>query len=328
MPTRDEAINGFLARWLAVGTSLRPATNGLFRRPCPGFHPQIYAWANRDACDTSLINPLAHFIRAGRPSGPWVHDVILPPADQRDSAPRRGLRCALHGHFFYPELAADLLRKLAANRTTCDLWLTTDAGWKAAVLDRATRDYGGGRVAIRLMPNRGRDIGPFLALAPEIANHYDLIGHVHGKRSVGVDDGALGETWREFLWQHLIGDCHSMLDVIAERFAADGRLGLVFPDDPYLSDWDDNRETASALAARMNIETLPPFFNFPIGTMFWARPAALEPLLALNLEWDGYPVEPLPGDGTILHAIERLLPFVVERAGYHYLTSHVPGVTR
>ena len=78
--TRDEAINGFLARWFAVGLLRRPASNGLFRRPCVGFHPQIYAHENRDRYDASCVNPLAHFIRSGRPEGAWCHEVIVPGA--------------------------------------------------------------------------------------------------------------------------------------------------------------------------------------------------------------------------------------------------------
>ena len=103
---------------------------------------------------------------------------------------------------------------------------------------------------------------------------------------------------------------------------------MIFPDDPHLSDWDHNREIAEHLAKRMGLaDPLPPFLNFPIGAMFWARPQALEPLLALGLNWSDYPDEPLAIDGTILHAIERLLPFAARHAGYRYATTHIPGIT-
>jgi len=78
----------------------------------------------------------------------------------------------------------------------------------------------------------------------------------------------------------------------------------------------------------MGIAALPPFFDFPTGTMFWPRSDALRPLVALGLDWHDYPDEPVPKDGTILHAIERLLPFASRRAGYGYATTHVPGLTR
>ena len=33
------------------------------------------------------------------------------------------------------------------------------------------------------------------------------------------------------------------------------------------------------------------------------------------------------GDGTIMHALERLLPFVAQHVGYRLAVTHVPGVT-
>ena len=120
-----------------------------------------------------------------------------------------------------------------------------------------------------------------------------------------------------------------MIDEILGRFAEDEQLGLVFPSDPHLCDWDANRAIAEKLARRIGItETLPPFFEFPIGTMFWARVGALKPLFDLRLGWDDYPPEPVPYDGTILHTIERLLPFAAHQSGYRSATTHIPGVTR
>lgn len=73
---------------------------------------------------------------------------------------------------------------------------------------------------------------------------------------------------------------------------------------------------------------LPQAFEFPVGTMFWCRPMASRPLFELGLSWDDYPPEPLPIDGTILHAIERLLPFIAQHEGYRIASSHVTGVVR
>jgi lipopolysaccharide biosynthesis protein len=82
---------------------------------------------------------------------------------------------------------------------------------------------------------------------------------------------------------------------------------------------------AQGLAARMGLRPqLPSSIDFPVRTMFWARPKALAPLLRLDLTWDAYPHEPLSPDGTVLHALERLLPLVAEEAGYHHATTYVP----
>lgn len=118
-----------------------------------------------------------------------------------------------------------------------------------------------------------------------------------------------------------------MVDVVLDSFATDETLGLVFADDPHLPDWDANVAAALQLTARMGIAgPLPPFFNFPVGGMFWARPEALKPLLARKLAWHDYPQEPIANEGTILHALERLLPLVVQHAGDRYAATHIPGV--
>jgi glycosyltransferase involved in cell wall biosynthesis len=327
--TREDAIRHFLARWAAVGTSRGAGDNYYFRRPCAGFHPQIYACENAGTYDAVIVNPLAHFIRSGKPPGPWRHDVITPHCGQ--AAQATTLCTAIHVHFHYPELVGDFLRKLDCNRSRCDLLLTTDTKAKANGLRGATTGYGRGEVRIRIVPNRGRDIGSFLTAFSDIIAHYDIIGHFHSKRSLfalETADPTLGERRREFLWQNLLGDLKPMMDVILERFCADRELGIVFAEDPHLSDWDGNLELAAGLAERMGFtEPLPPFFEFPGGTMFWARADALRPLFDLELEWENYPQEPLPTDGTILHALERLLPFVARRAGYRFATTHIPSVT-
>jgi hypothetical protein len=329
--TRTGAIVAFLEQWSTHERKL-PSAGLVLRRPCPGFHPQIYAHAHASVYDTKVINPLAHFIRSGRPDGPWRHDVIMPTSAMRTPEQHDVPPAALHAHFHYPELAADLVRRIAPHGARCDLLLSTDEAGKGEVLRAAASGYPRGEVKIRVVPNRGRDIGAFLTgFGDEIVARYEIIGHVHGKRSLhgGGLDPFFGERWREFLWQNLIGGRDRTMDVVLAHLADDARLGLVFPEDPYLHGWDGNRPAAEKLAARMGMsDPLLPYFDFPTGTMFWARTAALKPLFALGLGWGDYPREPAPNDGTILNAIERLLPFVAGHAGYRFATTHVPGVTR
>src|SRR5665647_3576068 len=73
---------------------------------------------------------------------------------------------------------------------------------------------------------------------------------------------------------------------------------------------------------------LPPHFDFPIGNMFWARCDAIRPLFDAGFRWEEYPEEPVPIDGTMLHALERLTPFVASERGYRYAMTAVPGITR
>jgi hypothetical protein len=329
LSTREEAIWRFVVNWLAESPACaggRRVSDEL-RRPAAGFNPQIYAHHHREVLPEG-VNPLADFIRKGRPEGPWIHRVIAPDALSEVDGMPTALRTAIHAHFYYPDLIGDFLKKLSTNRTKCDLVLTTDTAEKAAILASASAAFTSGSLSISLVPNSGRDIGPFLTgCLAGLVREYDVIGHLHAKRSLSIDP-AVGERWREFLWQHLLGDLYPMIDLALSHFTKDERVGIIFPEEPNLFDWGGNLAFASALASRAEIRVpLSPFFEFPVGTMFWARAQALTPLLQLGLDWSDYPDEPLLPDGTMLHALERLLPFAAAEKGYGFATTHIPGIS-
>jgi len=322
------AVRSYVAQAAKLDYMKLPISGAYTRRPAAGFHPYTYARANAETLGDHT-DPFAHYLRAGKPAGPWAHRVIR--ADQpADEAPSGNLKVALHAHVFYPELVSELLDAVTANQHPCRLIFTTDTEEKAAEINLVTERY---RVPadVQLVSNRGRDIAPFLQVLGEVGDHYDVIGHVHGKRSLTTENVAsdFGEQWRTFLWQHLIGGTAPMIDRIVHAFETDAGLGLVFPEDPHLIGWEQNVGPASRLAARMGLQTpLPATLDFPVGTMFWARPQALRHLVSLGLPPEDYPEEPLPTDGTILHAIERLITCVVLESGFSYATTYLPQYTR
>jgi len=219
------------------------------------------------------------------------------------------------------------MHALAANAQPCELILTTDSTEKAAEI-RAALVKSRTEADIRVVPNRGRDIGPFLTVLEETMGSCDLLGHIHGKRTLQYNQDV-GDSWRIFLWQHLIGDETPMVDIIKQAFTDDPTLGLVFPEDPHITGWDENLDIAQELAARMGLRApLPASIECPVGMMFWARPKALAPLLRLGITCADFPPEPLPIDGTMLHAFERLIPLVAADAGYHYATTYLPQFVR
>ncbi|MFP3732988.1 rhamnan synthesis F family protein, partial [Bacillus sp. SIMBA_006] len=117
-----------------------------------------------------------------------------------------------------------LLDAVAVNRHTCRLIFTTDTEDKAAEINLLT-ERSGLPADVQVVGNRGRDIGPFLQVLTEIGDQYDIIGHVHGKRSLTTENVAsdFGERWGDFLWQHLLGDSVPMMDRIMREFAQDSR---------------------------------------------------------------------------------------------------------
>lgn len=326
----EEGVRIYVAQSSKLDYSKIPLAGAYTRRPLAGFNPYIYAKENEQFCVEMQGDPFAHYLRSGRPVGRWAHPVILAKESPDHSFDKTKQSVILHGHFHYTDNVKDLFEAVAVNRHPCRLVLTTDTNDKASEIRKVASNYDN-RVDVLVVENRGRDVGPFLQVLKEYGGQCDLIGHVHGKRSLTTENvgEGFGNRWRSFLWQHLIGDSKPMMDSIVESFAEDPSIGLVFPEDPHLIGWEQNFEIGVQLAERMALKSsLASTLDFPVGTMFWARPKALEPLSRLKLAADEYPDEPLPVDGTILHAIERLLTFVVEDAGYRYATTYLPEFVR
>ena len=293
------------------------------RKPFPGFHPGVYR--EQRGLGPGL-DPLVDYLRAGQPDGPWRLEVIT--AADEVAAPDPGARVALHVHVYYPDMLPDILARLAANAVRPDLYVSVPNKAAMAMVEPLLAGYDGTVAQVQVVPNRGRDIGPFLTAFGADWSRYEVVGHLHTKKSLELNDSAFAFRWNAFLMDNLMGRGHRMADAIVGRLLADPTLGLVFPDDPHVVGWSGNREFGREMGERMGLGSFPSEFTFPVGTMFWARTAAIAPLMGLGLQWDDYPVEPLGYDGTMLHAIERLVPSVVASRGFRCAVTHVPGVTR
>ena len=295
------------------------------RKPIAGFHPGIY----RDLAmgKGNKTDPFVHYLRAGSPIGKWKTEIIS--SAKREIVDTRQAKVALHIHAYYAELIIDIASSLQINKTKPDIFITTPKYKEVMGSVNTLEETGCKVVDIIQTPNKGRDIGPLVThLGSHLESNYDIYGHIHTKKSVGIDRIA-ARKWRYFLYQNLLGSQDiNMMDIIVKTLMEEKTLGLVFPDDPYCIGWSSNRGIAENLAKKLEINVLPRSFEFPVGTMFWAKSKALSRLYNLNLKWDDMPKEPLNYDGTILHAIERLIPIIAECEGYKYKMTNVNAITR
>lgn len=171
-------------------------------------------------------------------------------------------------------------------------------------------------------PNRGRDISALLVAARSITDRYDRICFLHDKSANTEYLKSDVEEWTESLWKNTIGSLEFIRGVL-EIFEKEKDIGLLLPPQPYgefYSDWywDPWRQRFAQmeeLAGRFHVQ-LKKEEPVSIGTMFWARTAALKKLLNYPWTYEVFPEEPMPMDGTISHAIERSLGFVALDAGY------------
>jgi hypothetical protein len=299
------------------------------RKPFPGFNPGIYSEVMQ--LRISDGDPYAHYLRAGSPDGRWRSQVISPSSSRGEmDASLPHLSVALHIHAYYPELFPSILERLLLNTVKPDLFISVGSGDHIPLIREYLQVYTGKVKKIVACPNLGRDIGPLITeFGREIVNNYKYFGHLHTKATNYLDDPTSGQVWYSFLLENLLGgQGGAMADAILSAMLQSPELDLVFPDDPNLIGWDANRAIAEMLASKMGILKLTENFNFPVGTMFWAKSEVLKKLLDLNLTWTDYPNEPLAYDGTILHAIERIIPFLTSSPTGRYALTNVPGITR
>ncbi|PZW48635.1 glycosyl transferase family 2 [Humitalea rosea] len=238
-------------------------------------------------------------------------------------APRLAVIC----HLFHPDIAAEMRGYLDNLPLPADVFLSTDTEAKAARLRTVFAGWPGGTLEIRITPNRGRDIAPKLIGFADAYANYDLVLHLHSK--VSAHAGFLA-PWRSFLLENLLGS-QATVSSILDAFARLPDLGMVAaqhyePIRRWIG-WNGNYDTAKGLAARMGI-TLSPrrALDFPSGSMFWARPAALKPLLDLKLSFEEFPQEGAQLDHTPAHAIERLYFLACERSGHTWLKIADPAL--
>lgn len=226
-------------------------------------------------------------------------------------------------HAYYPELLDEILALLTSWQPPYRLILTTAPDTERAV--RARLVNFGHDVECRVYENRGRDILPFLRVANELADSGEqLVLKLHTKRSLHRVDG---DGWRRDLLAKLIGAeseqrCHA-------AFAAFPRLGMIAPHGHIFAlrfYWSTNRENVHYLCRRLGIaEADPEREVFTAGSMFWARLDALRPLLDLHLDEAEFEAERGQVDGTMAHAVERVMTLAVKQSGMYLASTSEPA---
>ncbi len=247
------------------------------------------------------------------------YSVIVPfgyGTEKFESAPT----CAVLAHMFYVDMLGEIALYICNIPFPFDLYITTDTEEKQAKIKKFFSQWRRGKVEVRISPNRGRDIAPKLITCRDVYDNYEYILYIHTKKSPHL--GRLS-GWRSYLLETLLGSTEVVKSVFV-AFRSTPNLGMIAPqhfDAVHNTDgWGPNFKIAKKLADRMGIQiSRHDPIDYPSGSMFWARTAAIKPLLDCNLSFDDFPAEAGQLDKTVGHAIERLFFIVCERAGYGWI---------
>jgi hypothetical protein len=225
-------------------------------------------------------------------------------------------------HAYYPDVLPEMLALLASWMRPYELHVTAPADRAEAI--RGHLERAGVAGTLHSFENRGRDILPFLeVMRPLAAAGERLVLKLHTKRSLHRVDG---EVWRRDILGKLLAP--EAATRIVDVMIADPQIGLVGPEGHVLSlysFWGSNRVRVNELAYRMGLPPVEPEnLAFVGGSMFWARTAALRPLLDLDIDRGDFEPEAGQVDGTLAHAIERTLALSALRAGLRLTDSSDP----
>lgn len=224
-----------------------------------------------------------------------------------------GVSVGIHAHMYYPDLAAEFAQYLALMPCPFDLYVSVaDEEARASVTAHFQQILRIDRLDVRIVPNIGRDIAPFVVEFGRELAKYDVCAHIHSKKSLynqGATDG-----WRQYVVGSLFespGRISFFINCLRKN-----RYGLIYPQTyyniPYMAHtWLANSGLARHFAHRFGVSHVPDgYIDFPAGSMFWAKTDAIRPLLEAGLDWADFPPEQGQTDGTLAHCIERMLGVV------------------
>ena len=173
--------------------------------------------------------------------------------------------------------------------------------------------------------NKGRDLSSYLIDCSHVFNEYDYVCYFHDKKSPQLDNQIATREFFDHCMECLLPSKQFAVNVI-NNFEMDDNLGLLVPPPLvwgqfYATEYllhPDNAALIKELISDLDLNV--PFDPTPVapyGDMFWIRGKAALKLFNKKWTYEDLPPEPLAEDGTLMHALERILPFVAQSSGFY-----------
>lgn len=292
--------------------------------PCPEFDSATYLIQNNDVYQNAQ-SPLVHYLTHGYAEGRPVTSTV------KNWTPRTKIVAATHNqpyggsyavvlHIYYKNFVSKFNEALSGVGFDFDLFVTaTDAETVQEAKDLFSKNKRINNISVKQVPNRGRNFGPFLVEFREELLRYDYFLHLHSKKS--LYSGKEQQQWADYLIEYLAKDKHILAQAL-NILRQEPSLGLFYPVSfwnlpPWVNHWLQNKGLGRhILEKKYDIIQHEDFFAYPVGGMFWAKPSALKDILLQTWSYEDFAEEPLPADGSELHVLERILPFIAKKNGF------------
>jgi len=299
--------------------------------PSPNFDSETYLRCNVDVYHAQ-ISPLFHYLISGKGEGRslfratprWLPKPDLNPARLLTKAAAEQ-KIAICLHIYYEDYIERFAEALKTFPTQVDVFITlARESFRNQAHETFSKIKIVNKIELRTVPNRGRNFGPLLVEFSQDLLGYDLFCHLHSKKS--LYSGREQTQWADYLSEYLLNDC-SVVRRVLNIFAENSNLGVYYPTTFWMMpSWVNhvtmNKSHIKEWQTSLNFGDHGDFLSYPAGGMFWARPKALIDILEKKYSYEDFPIEPLPNDGSMLHALERVIGPVCEKNGYKEFFYH------
>lgn len=289
--------------------------------------PLVFINAWNEWAEGAMIEPSLHY---GHAVLNRTSEVLAKHSGRSDAWPLYGIQrpgdveTAVVLHLFYPELWELFKARSAVLKSvphSLFVTLTKKDQEFAATIKKFDPD-----VQIFIVPNRGRDVLPFVHIARRLqAAGYKYVLKMHGKQSKHRSDGG---DWLDDLVTKLLPDVEGVngyLRLLQNGASMVGPEGHFVSFKKYMGGSGQHVETL--LSKTHDVQTARQVmskadqYGFFAGTMFWASLETLRPLLDLYLMPEDFESEHGQIDGTMAHAVERVLGLLAVLQGEAYLSN-------
>ena len=297
------------------------------RNPRAGFDMAFFnhAWKPDQAGITqSPLSQLAKTLAKGKLVSSDGKLVVLDQANMPETAADISLRYAIHVHLYYPEIILEILEHVQDFKCDLTLIVTTCQVADQIFIEQKlsvakTSHMHKLDFEVRVVSNRGRDVAPFLIACRDLWSRFDVLLHLHSKRSLHI---SWGEDWRNYLFDNLIGNEKVFLAAL-NFLSENDKIGFLYPENFFrIKNNAAENTNHRLLEAFMNgSEQIQPKFannHFAAGSMGWFRTSAFAELLAKVDNIDLFEAEEKQIDQTLAHVLERAFPRFAVRAGYEF----------
>lgn len=231
---------------------------------------------------------------------------------------------AVHLHLYYEDLTDEMISYLSNIPFKFDLFISVSC---EDIVDTTKRRFSGGlpnlnSCFVECVENIGRDIYPFVCYFADRLLKYKYFCHIQTKKSLSSTSFTKLFFWRKYLLDGILGSEQTVRRIFS--VLKSNETGMVFPE-PFYNiaitnlkiDWWKRFPEIHYILNKLKINLPKHDVLFPVGTMFWCKIESIKPILTSSINKDDFPKEQgILNDGSVAHALERLLGIVPVEKGY------------